>query len=147
MSGATSIKEKVNLALRLPKHIMMQSQKVLLQSPLEHSINALNMTCFIWCIYSKIKCLYKIAIQVFKIIFLFSCYSIYCFQVVEVYIFPLNEKNQSLINVWEQSRWVTSDFLPLKHWNGRTANTKTLANMKYLNSGLQLPQGAFSTHF
>lgn len=28
--------------LRLPKNIMMQSQKVLLQSPFEHSINALK---------------------------------------------------------------------------------------------------------
>lgn len=51
------------------------------------------------------------------------------------------------MNVWEQSHWVISDFLSLKHWNSWIANTKTLANIKYLNSDLQLPQRAFPKHF
>lgn len=45
---------------------------------------------------------YKIGTQVLNF-FLFSRYRIYYFQVVEFYIFSLNEKNQSLMNALEQS--------------------------------------------
>lgn len=51
------------------------------------------------------------------------------------------------MNVWEGSHWGTSDFLPLKHWNIRIADTKTSANMKHPSSGLQLLWRAFPTCF